>query len=137
MKEIIKRVREERGGFTLAELLIVVAIILVLVAIAVPVFTGNLNDANKAVEQANIQTAKVAVSAQIASSGDTYMKLSDKSEAVSWKATVTVKPGGDVTISEIVPSNAPATEESTATKDDNGNWTVTAYMNETELKTTS
>lgn len=40
MKEMIKRIREERGGFTLAELLIVVAIVLVLVAIAVPVFTG-------------------------------------------------------------------------------------------------
>ncbi|MEG1167376.1 MAG: prepilin-type N-terminal cleavage/methylation domain-containing protein, partial [Gordonibacter sp.] len=39
MKEMIKRVREEKGGFTLAELLIVVAIILVLVAIAIPVFT--------------------------------------------------------------------------------------------------
>ena len=37
---MIKRIREEKGGFTLAELLIVVAIILVLVAVAVPVFTG-------------------------------------------------------------------------------------------------
>ena len=52
MKEMIKRIREEKGGFTLAELLIVVAIILVLVAVAVPVFTGAMDNANKAVGRA-------------------------------------------------------------------------------------
>ena len=31
MKEMIKKMREERGGFTLAELLVVVAIVAVLV----------------------------------------------------------------------------------------------------------
>ena len=35
MKEMIKKMREERGGFTLAELLVVVAIVAVLVAICV------------------------------------------------------------------------------------------------------
>ena len=38
MKEMIKKMREERGGFTLAELLVVVAIVAVLVAIAVPLY---------------------------------------------------------------------------------------------------
>ena len=33
MKEMVKRVREEKDGFTIAELLIVVAIVAVLVAI--------------------------------------------------------------------------------------------------------
>ena len=50
---MIKRVREDRGGFTLAELLIVVAIVAVLVAIAVPVFTGSLKSAEEAVDTAN------------------------------------------------------------------------------------
>lgn len=58
MKEMIKRVREEKGGFTLAELLIVVAIILVLVVIAVPVFTGALDNAQKASEEANLSNVK-------------------------------------------------------------------------------
>lgn len=62
MKEMIKRIREEKGGFTLAELLIVVAIILVLVAIAVPVFTSNLDQAKQATESANISNVKSVAS---------------------------------------------------------------------------
>lgn len=58
MKEMIKKVREDRGGFTLAELLIVVAIIAVLVAIAVPVFSGSMDSANEAVAVADIRSAK-------------------------------------------------------------------------------
>lgn len=57
MKEMIKRVREEKGGFTLAELLIVVAILLVLIAIAVPMFTGALGKAEEAVDKANSRSA--------------------------------------------------------------------------------
>lgn len=64
MKDMIERIREERGGFTLAELLIVVAIILVLVAVAVPVFTGAMNDANKSVAVADIRSARSQASAQ-------------------------------------------------------------------------
>lgn len=58
MKKMIKRVREEKGGFTLAELLIVVAILLVLIAIAVPMFTGAMDKANNAVQLANARSAQ-------------------------------------------------------------------------------
>ena len=56
MKEMIKRMREEKGGFTIAELLIVVAIIAVLVAIAIPVFTSSLANAQAATDQANCRS---------------------------------------------------------------------------------
>lgn len=55
--------RKERAGFTLAELLIVVAIILVLVAIAVPVFTGLVGDSEEATCAANRRTVKSAFAA--------------------------------------------------------------------------
>ena len=57
MKEMIKKVRERREGFTMAELLIVVAIIAVLVAIAIPVFTSQLERSRDAVTVSNIRAA--------------------------------------------------------------------------------
>ena len=56
MKEMVKRVREEKDGFTIAELLIVVAIVAVLVAIAIPVFTSSLNGAIAGTDQANARS---------------------------------------------------------------------------------
>ncbi|MBU5627541.1 prepilin-type N-terminal cleavage/methylation domain-containing protein [Oscillibacter sp. MSJ-2] len=46
-----------KKGFTLMEMLIVVAIIAVLAAIAVPSFNASLNTAKKAADDANIRTA--------------------------------------------------------------------------------
>ena len=57
MKDTIKRIRNEREGFTLAELLIVVAIIAVLVAIAIPVFSAQLEKSREATDAANIRAA--------------------------------------------------------------------------------
>ena len=53
----------KKGGFTLAELLIVVAIIAVLAAIAIPIFNSNLTKAKKATSIANIRTAYAQASA--------------------------------------------------------------------------
>lgn len=47
----------KKKGFTLAELLIVVAIIAVLVAIAIPTFTSSLNKAKHAVDLSNVRAA--------------------------------------------------------------------------------
>ncbi|MDO5334711.1 MAG: prepilin-type N-terminal cleavage/methylation domain-containing protein [Coriobacteriia bacterium] len=63
MKEMIKRIREERDGFTLAELLIVVAIIAVLVAIAIPIFNAQLENSREATDAANLRSAYAEVSA--------------------------------------------------------------------------
>lgn len=46
-----------KKGFTLAELLIVIAIIAILVAIAVPTFTAQMNKAKEAVDDANLRSA--------------------------------------------------------------------------------
>lgn len=47
----------KRGGFTLAELLIVVAIIAILIAIAIPVFGGQLDNAKIQTDHANMRSA--------------------------------------------------------------------------------
>lgn len=56
MREIMKKTKENRG-FTLAELLVVVAIIAVLIAIMIPVFSSSLAKSNHAVNTANIRAA--------------------------------------------------------------------------------
>ena len=60
---MLKKVRENKKGFTLAELLIVVAIIGVLVAVSIPIFTAQLGKARRATNQANARAAYAAASA--------------------------------------------------------------------------
>ena len=60
MKEMIKKMREERGGFTLAELLVVVAIVAVLVAIAVPLFSRRVTSPT-ALTRPSITTCIIAL----------------------------------------------------------------------------
>lgn len=57
---MIKRLKNKKG-FTLAELLIVVAIIAVLVAISIPIFTSQLEKAREATDAANIRAAYAEV----------------------------------------------------------------------------
>ena len=49
-----------KKGFTLMEMLIVVAIIAILIAIAIPTFTGAMNKANAATDLANIRSGYAA-----------------------------------------------------------------------------
>ena len=49
-----------KKGFTLAELLIVVAIIAILVAVSIPIFTSQLDKAKTATDDANVRAAKAA-----------------------------------------------------------------------------
>ena len=55
--------KNNNKGFTLMEMLIVVAIIAVLVAIAIPVFTNQLEKSREATDAANIRSAYAEVMA--------------------------------------------------------------------------
>ena len=68
---MLKKLRRNKKGFTLAELLIVVAIIGVLVAISIPIFTSQLRKAKVATDLANIRAAKAAAAAEYLTSDET------------------------------------------------------------------
>ena len=59
----MKKIRSSKKGFTLAELLIVVAIIGVLVGISIPIFTTQLEKSRESTDIANLRAAKAAVTA--------------------------------------------------------------------------
>ncbi len=54
---------KDKRGFTLSELLIVVAVIAVLVAISIPIFTTQLKKSRAAVDQAHVRSAKASAAA--------------------------------------------------------------------------
>ena len=63
MKNVMKKLNKK--GFTLAELLIVVAIIAVLVAISIPIFSAQLEKSREATDVANLRAAYAEQSAAL------------------------------------------------------------------------
>lgn len=61
LKEKLNAKLSKNGGFTLVEMLIVIAIIAVLVAISIPVVTNQLEKAREAADAANIRSAYAEV----------------------------------------------------------------------------
>ena len=79
--------KKNRKGFTLAELLIVVAIIAVLVAIAIPVFTQQLEKSREATDASNIRAAyaEVMTDALVDSKNDSSRTVTLKQQVDDWQ----------------------------------------------------
>ena len=97
---MFKKFRKNEKGFTLAELLIVVAIIGVLVAISIPIFTSQLEKAREATDLANIRSAyaevQTAALTDLAATSefttdDNVKRTGDKDGAYVWTAMVDLK----------------------------------------------
>ena len=80
-----------KKGFTLAELLIVVAIIAVLVAVAVPIFVGELTKAKKAVLSSGARAVKPIAVNRILAEEELH-----PTNAIGWVAVAKITGDGDI-----------------------------------------
>ena len=78
----MKKKWTKSSGFTLAELLIVVAIIAVLVAISIPIFTSQLEKAREATDLSDVRSAYAEVMMAAISDDTTATYSKDSSQTI-------------------------------------------------------
>ena len=88
------RKMKNKKGFTLMEMLIVVAIIAILIAIAIPTFASSLNKARIATDEANIRAGYAAVMARCSLTITTMLKM--VMLALTPRLNITLKKDGSV-----------------------------------------
>lgn len=95
MQKIMNK-KINKKGFTLAELLIVIAIIAVLVAVAIPIFSSQLQEAKVARDKANMRSVKAAAITKILS--DEEMDPDED----TWNVEAHVDENGDILSVDLV-----------------------------------
>lgn len=88
---MFKKLRKNEKGFTLAELLIVVAIIGVLVAISIPIFTSQLEKSRDAVTLSNLRAAYAQAQTAYLTESSDGTDVVYTAKTASAAATVVVK----------------------------------------------
>lgn len=120
---MFKKLRKNEKGFTLAELLIVVAIIGVLVAISIPIFTSQLEKAREATDLANIRSAYAEVVASYLSDGKAVTKAVTKVQTKpKWEGTTGDSLIAGVKVSDVDKEGGAGNV--TVSIDENGNVTL-------------
>lgn len=89
--------KQNKNGFTLMEMLIVIAIIAVLIAVAIPVFASQLEKAREATDLANVRSAYAQVSTEaLLGDSETTVTVDLKQKQADWQSLGPVNIGGIV-----------------------------------------
>ena len=102
--------KKKRKGFTLAELLIVVAIIAVLVAIRIPIFTSLLEKSREAADAANIRAQyaqvmdeAITVDGNVNIDGKDFEKINLRQKQPDWQTETIPNSLGNFSVIEGIP----------------------------------
>ena len=89
--------KQNKNGFTLMEMLIVIAIIAVLIAVAIPVFASQLEKAREATDLANVRSAYAKVSTEaLLGNSEATVTVDLKQKQADWQSLDPVNIGGIV-----------------------------------------
>ena len=89
--------KQNKNGFTLMEMLIVIAIIAVLIAVAIPVFASQLEKTREATDLANVRSAYAQVSTEaLLGDSETTVTVDLKQKQADWQSLDPVNIGGIV-----------------------------------------
>lgn len=89
--------KQNKNGFTLMEMLIVIAIIAVLIAVAIPVFASQLEKAREATDLANVRSAYAQVSTEaLLGDPEATVTVDLKQKQADWQSVDPVNIGGIV-----------------------------------------
>lgn len=89
--------KQNKNGFTLMEMLIIIAIIAVLIAVAIPVFASQLEKAREATDLANVRSAYAQVSTEaLLGDSEATVTVNLKQKQADWQSVDPVNIGGIV-----------------------------------------
>lgn len=89
--------KQNKNGFTLMEMLIVIAVIAVLIAVAIPVFASQLEKAREATDLANVRSAYAQVSTEaLLGDSEATVTVNLKQKQADWQSVDPVNIGGIV-----------------------------------------
>ncbi|MGD0880590.1 MAG: prepilin-type N-terminal cleavage/methylation domain-containing protein [Acidimicrobiales bacterium] len=145
MSSVIKRLHDRRdaavelgedAGFTLIELMVVLLILAILLAIAIPTFLGVTGGANDRAAQSNLNTAITSLKTQATQSGQSYgaatayitaATMKGNEPSLNWFQTATAAQTGGAAVSAPALNSSPSNTVSFYVSSDGNGVVVTGF----------